>query len=216
MICLYMFDFVRYNLDKICIGIGTFFLLEIGQKYYNLKYYNRYNNYEIKNEKVYHIEQYKKELYKPKYVNPRLKFYSPILNQNYNLFNKLYDIQFLNSISIIINENNYNVFYNKKFLNPKIYLYYNNDDIFRTIVSDLALKKDCKIFFDNIAKYKNDSNIKYKIIQSEKSFCAYNNLNLITLSDSKDDIIKNILENDIAFMSVFFIIGIFFYKLNKQ
>ena len=40
-----MFEFVKLNIDKICIGIGAFFLMEFGQKYYNLKYYNKYSQY---------------------------------------------------------------------------------------------------------------------------------------------------------------------------
>ena len=211
-----MFDFLKNNLDKICIGIGAFYLLELGQKYYSLKYFNKYYNYEIKNQKVYQLEIYKKKIYK-----------IPILD---NKFNKKYDIKFVNydynnnefsfysSISEINSEiNSEKKIYNDvEFKNPRKYIYYKNNKLLGIFLADLITKINCKKFINILQENKNNDDIKVKLIQSDNSLCLYDNDNLLLISDNKSDILKKVTDENINYMCMSLICAIFLYFYSKK
>ena len=189
-----MYQFIIRNLDKIFISFSGLVLFELTQKYYNLKNCKQYNNYYIKNEKIYHIDVYKKD---------------NLNNFNkYNKYNKYNDINFINlpylknikSISFVIKNDNYKIFNNVKYVKPQKFIYYNNDNIFETIVKMLNEKENIGDFYNLVKSNKNNNNIKYKISQNDKTFCLYLNDKLILISDNQNEILLKSIEDEIKYM----------------
>ena len=210
---IYMKEFILNNIDKICISLGGIFLFEILMKYNNLKYYNEYANIQIKNEKIYQIEMYKKTNINKTNIN----------KTNINKFNNIFDIKFINipynrflhSISIIFkNDDKYKIYDNAKFINPQNYLFYDNDKIFDIIISNLYTKKDCNNFLNVVQKYKNDTNIKYKIIKSCYTHCLYDSDRLKYICDDKNYLLIASLDENLKYFYISIICSIFayFYK----
>lgn len=215
---IYMKEFILNNIDKICISLGGIFLFEILMKYNNLKYYNEYANTKIKNEKIYQIEMYKK-------TNINNYPFNNLFNRHNKLGN-LYHIKFINtnlirnrffnSLTIVLknNDTDYKIYNNIQFINPKNYLFYDNDKIFDIIISNLYTKKDCNNFLNVVQKYKNDTNIKYKIIQSCYTYCLYDSDRLIYISNDKNDLLIASLDENLKYFYISIICSIFayFYK----
>jgi hypothetical protein len=197
-----MKQFILNNIDKICISLGGIFLFEILMKYNNLKYHNEYANIKIKNEKIYQIEMYKKTN-----INK--------INNFNKYFRGLKDNRFQHSISIIFkNDDEYKIYDDAKFINPQNYLFYDNDKIFDIIINNLYTKKDCNNFLNVVQKYKNDTNIKYKIVQSCYAYCLYDDEKLKYICDDKNDLLYTSIDDNLKYFYISMICGIFayFYK----
>jgi len=202
-----MYQFILRNLDKIFISFSGLVLFELIQKHYNLKKYRNYNNYYIKNDNIYHIDVYKKNN-----LNNRKNYHK------YKAINFIYIpyLEHLNSISFIKNNDIYEVFNNIKYVNPKKFLYYNNDNIFENIVKLLGEKKDTQHFINFIELNKFDKNIRYKISQNKNSMCLYLNDKLLLISDNFNDIIVKSIEDEIKYITCSLIFGIFIYLYQQN
>jgi hypothetical protein len=201
-----MYQFILRNLDKIFISFSGLVLFELIQKHYNLKKYRNYNNYYIKNNNIYHIDVYKKNN-----LNNRKKYNKYHKYKDINFINIPY-LEHLNSISIIKNNDTYNVYNNIKYVNPKNFLYYNNDNIFENIVKLLGEKIDTINFINFIKLNKSDKNIRYKISQNKNSMCLYLNDKLVLISDNFNDILIKSMEDEIKYITCS-LIFVFFYTL---
>ena len=101
----------------------------------------------------------------------------------------------------IRNKDNYNkIFNNVKYVKPQKFIYYNNDNIFETIVKMLNEKENIGDFYNLVKSNKNNNNIKYKISQNDKTFCLYLNDKLILISDNQNEILLKSIEDEIKYM----------------
>jgi len=215
---IYMKEFILNNIDKICISLGGIFLFEILMKYNNLKYHNEYANTKIKNEKIYQIEMYKKTNINNYPFNNLFNRHNKLGNLYYIKFinTNLIRNRFFNSLTIVLknNDTDYKIYNNIQFINPKNYLFYDNDKIFDIIISNLYTKKDCNNFLNVVQKYKNYTNIKYKIIQSCYTYCLYDSDRLKYICNDKNDLLIASLDENLKYFYISIICSIFayFYK----
>jgi hypothetical protein len=213
-----MKEFILNNIDKICISLGGIFLFEILMKYNNLKYHNEYANTKIKNEKIYQIEMYKKTNINNYPFNNLFNRHNKLGNLYYIKFinTNLIRNRFFNSLTIVLknNDTDYKIYNNIQFINPKNYLFYDNDKIFDIIISNLYTKKDCNNFLNVVQKYKNYTNIKYKIIQSCYTYCLYDSDRLKYICNDKNDLLIASLDENLKYFYISIICSIFayFYK----
>jgi hypothetical protein len=206
-----MYQFIIRNLDKIFISFSGLVLFELIQKHHNLKFYKKYHNYYIKNDNIYHIDIYKKDNLNN--LNNLKKI---------NKYNKYHDINFINlpymkninSISFVIKNNDeYEVFNNINYIEPRDFLYYNNDNIFETILKTLSEKNNTQNFIHLAKINKSDKNIKYKICKNEKALCLYLNDKLVLISDNFNVILMKSIEDEIKYITCSLIIVFFLYNV---
>jgi hypothetical protein len=208
-----MYQFILRNINKIFISFSGLILFELIKKHQNLKFYKKYNNYYIKNDNIYHIDVYKKDnLNNLNNLNNLKKI------NKYNDTNFIYIpyLRHINSISFVIKNNEEcEVFNNVNYIKPRYSLYYENDNIFETIVKTLS-KKNNKQNFIHLAKLnKSNKNIKYKISQNKNSLCLYLNNKLVLISDNFNEILMKSIEDEIKYITCS-LIFIFFYTMYKS
>ena len=220
------------NLHNVFFVFSGLFLVELIYKYYQLKNYskynNKYNNLYIEINKIFQIEMYKKDFIKFKTIHFNKS--NSLIKNNYDIIqSNIPYLKFNNSITFVIKDNdlnadfnNYDVFNNLKYINPKIYLFYNNndDDIFKIIIKEIKNKQNNKknidTFVNLINTNKNNKNIKYKVINSGNAYCIYDDKQLIGIGNDRSDILKKSIESEQSYVIMCLIGGIFSYYYLKK
>jgi len=194
-----MYQIILKNLDKIFISLSGFLLIELFQKYYNLKTLKIYKNYCIKTKEIYHIDMYKK---------------NNLINlKNLNFINFPY-LQHIKSLSIIIKDNNtHEIFNNVKYIKPQNFLYYKNDFIIENIIKALKEQDNTQEFINLTKLNKLNKNIKYKTSWNQNAICLYKDNKLILITDDNNNIFVKSMEDEIkyfAFLIIFAVFGIIY------